>query len=76
MSAMEQLDSFFQAVEAQLGGNAIVLLATFVLGGVLLLVSLHKSKYSYYSAPSPPVRAPYWAFGNVEMVERYEVLWP
>lgn len=67
---MDQLSELYSAIEAHLSGNAGLLLATLVLGALLLLLSLHRSKYSYYSAPSPPLRAPYWLFGNVEMVER------
>jgi hypothetical protein len=70
---MEQLNNLYYAVESHLGGNSGLLLGTLVLGAVLLLLSLHRSKYSYYSAPSPPLRAPYWLFGNVEMVERYDL---
>eukprot|EP00882_Tetradesmus_deserticola_P013897 GHRQ01014762.1.p1 GENE.GHRQ01014762.1~~GHRQ01014762.1.p1 ORF type:complete len:265 (+),score=77.84 GHRQ01014762.1:176-970(+) len=67
---MEQLRSIYAAVEALMGGNAWFLLGALALGAGLLLLSLHRSKYSYYSAPSPPVRAPYWLLGNVELAER------
>jgi hypothetical protein len=70
MSAMEALIVLQSSAESFLTSNWSVLLGTLALGGVLLLLSLHRKKYSYYNAPSPPVRAPYWIFGNVELSER------
>jgi hypothetical protein len=67
---MEALNASKSSAEALLISNGSVLLATLALGGVLLLLSLHRKKYSYYNAPTPPVRAPYWMFGNVELSER------
>lgn len=32
----------------------------------------YKARYSYYDAPSPTVRAPWWLLGNVEVVERWD----
>jgi hypothetical protein len=76
MGGMEELKASMLAVQAYLSSNTGLLLGTLVLGGVLLLLlNLHKKKYSYYSAPSPPIRSPYWLFGNVEMSERYGRLW-
>ncbi|KAF6261970.1 cytochrome P450 [Scenedesmus sp. NREL 46B-D3] len=67
---MEHLRSIFVVVETLSSCNEGFLLGALALGAVLLLLRLHRPKYSYYSAPSPPLRAPYWLFGNVEMIER------
>lgn len=67
---MEHLRSICIVVETLSSCNEGFLLGALALGAVLLLLRLHRPKYSYYSAPSPPLRAPYWLFGNVEMIER------
>jgi hypothetical protein len=70
MNGMEPLNALQYFSETFVTSNSSLLLGTLALGGVLLLLSFHRKKYSYYNAPSPPVRAPYWLFGNVELSER------
>lgn len=51
----------------------LVLVAVAVASLLQVLFSTYKAKYSFYKAPTPPLRIP-WLFGNVEVVERYRAL--
>lgn len=66
-AALKPLDAF-------IGSNQTTVVLWTVAAVVVVALSAwwtaYKAKYSYYSAPSPRVRAPWWPLGNVEVVER------
>jgi hypothetical protein len=71
MEALAQLQAGFQQA-AGLDATLVAYTLAALVAGLLAtcLLRLYQGRYSYYSAPSPRIRPPYWALGNVEIVER------